>query len=144
MSSAEPLGVAFRTLGCKVNRADSESIAAELLGRVIADGSACLSSQILGEFYVTVTRRFPGSMDPETASQHTERFAELLEVHSSGLQVVLGALRGVLRYRLSYYEAQIWAVARLNHVPVVFSEDFAEGAEIEGVRFRNPFAAKAG
>jgi threonylcarbamoyladenosine tRNA methylthiotransferase MtaB len=33
VSSAEPYGVAFRTLGCKVNRAESESIAAELLGR---------------------------------------------------------------------------------------------------------------
>lgn len=33
MSETEPLGVAFRTLGCKVNRAESESIAAELLGR---------------------------------------------------------------------------------------------------------------
>jgi predicted nucleic acid-binding protein len=53
---------------------------------------------------------------------------------------VLEALRGVVRYRLSYYDAQIWAVARLNHVPVVLSEDFSAWSEIEGVRFENPFA----
>ena len=50
--------------------------AQELLGKLIADGSACVSSQVLGEFYVTVTRRFPGSMDPDTAARHAERFAE--------------------------------------------------------------------
>jgi len=36
--------------------------------------------------------------------------------------------------------AQIWAVARLNQVAVIFSEDFNVGAVIEGVRFANPFA----
>jgi len=115
--------------------------AEELLGRLVADGTACISSQVLSEFYVTVTRRFPGSMDPESAARHAQRFGEVFEVHDSGLQVVLEALRGVVRYRLSYYDAQIWAVARLNHVPVVLSEDFSDGQEIEGVRFHNPFVA---
>jgi predicted nucleic acid-binding protein len=114
--------------------------AKELLAGHVADGTACVSSQVLGEFYVTVTRRFPESMDSATAARNTERFAEVFEVHGSGLQVVLEAMRGVLRYRMSYYDAQIWAVARLNHVPVVLSEDFSAGTEIEGVRFENPFA----
>jgi len=114
--------------------------AQELLDGLVADGTACVSSQVLGEFYVTVTRRFPESMDSATAARHTERFAEVLEVHGTGLQVVLEALRGAVRHRLSYYDAQIWAAARLNHVPVVLSEDFSAGSEIEGVRFENPFA----
>jgi predicted nucleic acid-binding protein len=118
--------------------------AQDLLGKLIADGSACVSSQVLGEFYVAVTRRFQGSMDPDTAAGHAERFANLLEVHGSSLQMVLEALRGVVRYRFSYYDSQIWAAARLNHVPVVLSEDFSDGAEIEGVRFENPFASPAG
>jgi predicted nucleic acid-binding protein len=42
-------------------------------------------------------------------------------------------------YMLSYYDAQIWATARLNQVPVVFSEDFNDGLVLEGVRFVNPF-----
>ncbi len=42
---AQPLAVAFRTLGCKVNRVESESIAAELLGRgceVVAEDRAAV------------------------------------------------------------------------------------------------------
>jgi len=40
---SEPLRVAFRTLGCKVNRADAEAVAADLMGRgveVVAEGDA--------------------------------------------------------------------------------------------------------
>jgi predicted nucleic acid-binding protein len=40
---------------------------------------------------------------------------------------------------MSYYDAQIWASARLNQIPTVFSEDFASGSTVEGVTFINPF-----
>jgi len=42
---------------------------------------------------------------------------------------------------LAYYDAQIWAAARLNQIPVVFSEDFNSGSTLEGVQFVNPFAS---
>ena len=41
---------------------------------------------------------------------------------------------------MHYWDAQVWAVARLNQVPFVFSEDCNPGATLEGVRFVNPFA----
>jgi predicted nucleic acid-binding protein len=53
--------------------------------------------------------------------------------------VVLEALRGVAAYRMSYYDAQIWAVARLNQIPVVLSEDFSHGSILDGVEFLDPF-----
>src|ERR671911_2230958 len=52
--------------------------------------------------------------------------------------VVLEALRGVGEHMLSYYDAQIWAVARLGQVAVVLSEDFNPGAVLDGVSFTNP------
>lgn len=33
---SEPLRVAFRTLGCRVNRTDAETVAADLMGRGVA------------------------------------------------------------------------------------------------------------
>jgi predicted nucleic acid-binding protein len=54
---------------------------------------------------------------------------------------VLEAVRGVRDHQLAYWDAQIWATARLNQVPLVLSEDFSNGAVIEGVRFVNPFAS---
>jgi predicted nucleic acid-binding protein len=52
--------------------------------------------------------------------------------------VVLEALRGVREHLLSYYEAQIWAVARLGQVAVILSEDFNAGTVLDGVSFTNP------
>jgi predicted nucleic acid-binding protein len=40
----------------------------------------------------------------------------------------------------SHWDAQIWATARLNQIPVVFSEDFSDGQVVEEVRCINPFA----
>lgn len=114
--------------------------AEELISALVYHGLPCVSSQVLGEFFSVVTRRFGHAMDPATAARHTERFAEVFRVHDCGLAATLEALRGVVRYRMSFYDAQIWAVARLNHVPLILSEDFADGSEIEGVRFANPFA----
>jgi predicted nucleic acid-binding protein len=54
-------------------------------------------------------------------------------------QIVLEAVRGVRDHWFSFWDAQIWAAARLNQVPVVSSEDFT-GAVVEGVRFVDPFA----
>ena len=53
--------------------------------------------------------------------------------------VVQEAVRGTGAYNLSYYDAQIWAAAQLNDVPVVRSEDFNVGGALGGVSFLNPF-----
>ena len=41
------------------------------------------------------------------------------------------ALRGVEAHGLAFYDDQIWAVARLQGIPVVLSEDFPTGAVLE-------------
>ncbi|MER3557497.1 MAG: hypothetical protein C4302_06430 [Thermus sp.] len=41
------------------------------------------------------------------------------------------ALRGVEAHGLAFYDAQIWAVARLQGILVVLSEDFPTGAVLE-------------
>jgi predicted nucleic acid-binding protein len=54
--------------------------------------------------------------------------------------IVTEAARGVRDHQLAYYDAQIWATARLHGVPIILSEDFQTGRTLEGVRFVNPFA----
>lgn len=101
-------------------------------------GEVC--SQVLGEHHSVVRRRFAHAYGPSEAVRATERWARAFPVHDTSLRVVLEALRATIRYQMPYYDAQIWAVARVNHIPLVLSEDFADGAVIEGVRFANPFA----
>lgn len=69
-----------------------------------------------------------------------ERFQRIFTVHDLTPMIILEALRGVRDYRFSYYDAQIWATARLNQIPIIFSEDF-HPTSLEGVQFVNPFQA---
>jgi len=101
-------------------------------------GAVC--AQVLGEHQSVVSRRFAHMHGPGEATMATERWSRAFPVYDTTLRVVLEALRATVRYQMPYYDAQIWAVARVNRIPLVLSEDFADGAVIEGVRFSNPFA----
>lgn len=96
-----------------------------------------LSVQTLAEF-MRATQKL--AIPPRTAMQYVQAFASSWPVLNLTPPVVLEAARGVSDHVLSYYDAQIWAMARLNQIGVVFSEDFNNGSTLEGVRFVNPFA----
>jgi predicted nucleic acid-binding protein len=99
-----------------------------------------LSVQNLAEFFSVSTRKLAPALTPAEALHQISLFARLWPVFELTRLIVLEAGRGVRDHRLSYYDAQIWATARLNQLPTIFSEDFQDGAVLEGVRFVNPFA----
>ena len=103
-------------------------------------GSGCLSVQCLAEFANLSTRRLVPKLTPAEALVQGEKWSRAFPVFDLTPQIVLMAARGVRDHILSYYDAQVWATALLNQAPVIFSEDFASGASIEGVRLINPFA----
>jgi predicted nucleic acid-binding protein len=74
------------------------------------------------------------------ASNQLARLARVWSVVDVIWQIVLEAARGVREYPFSFWDLQVWATARLNLIPVVYSEDFSDGSVVEGVRFVNPFA----
>ena len=101
------------------------------------DGKGCLSVQCLSEFTnAAITKlRLPIG---EVMSKLDE-WRNVFPVFNMTPPVILEAARGLRDHKLSFYDAQIWACARLNQVPVIFSEDFQDGQTLEGIRFVNPF-----
>ena len=99
-----------------------------------------LSVQCLSELSSVVMRRLDPPMSPAETLAQIERFQRIFPVFNLTPMIILEALRGVRDYQFSYYDAQIWATARLNQTPVIFSEDFNPGQITEGVHFINPFA----
>lgn len=123
-----------------MDEAEKRRTAQTLLRRLQASKTGVVCAQVLGEHQSVVSRRFAHVHGPSEAAMATERWANAFPVHDTSLRVVLEALRATIRYQMPYYDAQIWAVARVHHIPLVLSEDFTDGAVIEGVRFANPFA----
>ena len=102
----------------------------------------CTSAQCLAEFIAVATRKLRPRLTPADALDQVTRLARTFRVYDITLPVVLEAARGLRDYRLSYYDAQLWATAHLHQVPVVFSDDFSGGTNLEGVHFANPFSSR--
>lgn len=114
--------------------------ALDVTNRIVTTGLGVLSVQVLSEFFVNVTRKLPVPLTAAEAEHEVTNFARSWTVFNVTPLAVLEAVRGVQRHRLSYYDALIWAVAKLNGAPNLISEDFQHGALVEGVRFSNPFS----
>lgn len=114
--------------------------ALDTMDRLVHQGMGVLTTRVLAEFYVNAIRNLEPPLTPEEAYARLQNYLLSWEVLDMTGQIVLEAARGVQSYQMSYWDAQIWASARLNQVAVILSEDFNTGTVIEGVRFVNPFA----
>jgi predicted nucleic acid-binding protein len=107
------------------------ALAKKLLGR--------LSTQSLSEFMSVTINKL--SLSPAEMIEQIGNWLCIFPVIDLTPQIVLEAARGVHDHCLSYYDAQIWAAARLHQIPIIFSEDFQDGEVLEGVQIVNPFTA---
>jgi predicted nucleic acid-binding protein len=122
------------------NQPDRQSRAADVLDQLEIMGLGRLSVQNLAEFFSVSIRKLSPPLSPKEALDQLNLFTRIWPVFDLTPLIVLEAARGVRDYQMSYYDAQIWATARLNQIPTIFSEDFNVGATLEGVQFIDPFA----
>ena len=113
--------------------------AIEVLDRIVDQSLGVLTPQVLAEFFAVVTRKIPAPLSVADAYESLENLLLSWECLEYSADIVLEAARGVRDHRLSFWDALIWASARLHRVPLVLSEDFNSGAAVEGIRFVNPF-----
>ena len=122
------------------NEPQKQAQAARVLDQLELQHTGRLGAQNLAEFISVATRKLQPPLTAAKALDQARLFASMWPVLDTTSQIVLEAARGMRDYSLSFYAAQIWASARLNQVPVVFSEDFQDGMVLEGVKFVDPFA----
>lgn len=116
------------------------SAARDVLDRLALSDRAVITAQVLGEFARATTRPHRGWLTPAEARRWIADMLRRVRVVPWNPMVVLLPLDAMHRLGWSYWDAQIWAAARLEGVRLVLSEDFDSGASVGGVAFRNPFA----
>ena len=89
-----------------------------------------LTPQVLAEFYLNATRKLEPPLTDEEAYERIQNYMLSWEVLELSGPIVLEAARGVRIHKMAYWDAQIWASARLHQIPTVLSEDFNVGAVI--------------
>ena len=120
---------------------DRQARAVHLLDALEPTGRGVLSTQVLGEFFRVTTGKLSPPLTVAEARVALERLVATWPVLPITPPVVREAARGVRDHRMAYWDAQLWATARLNQVELVLSEDFQDGSLRDGVRFVNPFLA---
>lgn len=103
-------------------------------------GSLWTSAQVMGELYVTLTRRLRPQMDPSLARAIVGNLATL-NVVSLDAAHVLQAIDTSLGGQVSYWDALILAAAGAAGCERLLTEDLAAGTEFVGVRIENPFSS---
>lgn len=101
-------------------------------------GELALSAQVLGEFYVTVTRKLAEPLDPSLAAQVVD-WLGLLTVVPVDTTLVKDAVQIGRASRLSYWDGLIVAAAAGSGCERLLSEDLNDGQQIGSVLVQNPF-----
>jgi predicted nucleic acid-binding protein len=104
-----------------------------------AELDAVLSAQVLGEFFVTVTRKLAPPVPLDRAVRIVDRMSQLPVVPLDA-RLVSAAVAGTKEWGISYWDALIVAAAEAGGCDRVLSEDLADGAIYGSVRVENPFA----
>lgn len=117
--------------------------AARWLEHLADAGSAALSTQALTELANVCLNRIQPRWSPQEVTDHLWALSRAFEVVPVTPGVVMEAVRGVEQYGLSFFDAQMWAVAKLKEIPILLSQDLATGSTIEGVTFVDPFTTEA-
>lgn len=112
--------------------------AVDALDALIDSGLGRVSAQIIGEFIAATAKGRRPLLTLDHAVAQASLLRDAFPVFDLTRFIVMEAARGARQHRLSYYDAQIWATARLNQVPTIFTEDFQSGRRLEGVQFLNP------
>ena len=111
-----------------------------VVDRLIRTARATISPQVIGEFFQATTRSNRPLLTRAEAKERLRHYLATCQVVPVTQLISLEALRGMEVHGFQFWDAQIWATARLNQIVDVYSEDFNSGATVEGVRFTNPLA----
>jgi predicted nucleic acid-binding protein len=112
--------------------------AREILATDGVEGRLVISTQVLQELFVTVTRKLAVPLAPAQALAALDSLDEL-SVMAIDRPLVRSAAELSIRHRISLWDALIVEAARAGGCKVLLTEDLQDGWKVAGVRVENPF-----
>lgn len=121
-----------------VDAGDKRAKAYETLRELWDSRRGALSTQVLQEFYVNVTRKIDHPIDPALARDIVKRYGAW-QLVCADLDLVLQAADLEQRAKLSFWDAMIVAAAQRSGAQTLLTEDFSNGQRFDSVTVQNPF-----
>ncbi len=121
---------------------ERHSVAKKAVGALWQSGRGLISTQILQELYVTLTRKIPLPLKTAQAKEIIEDMLTWDLVVNDG-ESILQAIALEAKEKLSFWDALVVVAAARGGSGILLSEDLPAGRTIAGVRIINPFLGSA-
>lgn len=115
-------------------------VAEALVERHLRDHDILLSTQVLQEFYVAVTRKLKPPVAPADAANMVSAFADFPTVQIDNM-LIQAAIRRSQASQLSFWDGLIVQAALAGGASVLYTEDLQDGQLFDGLKVSNPFKA---
>ena len=112
--------------------------AAEIVSQLWESRNGVLSTQVLQEFYVTLTRKVSSTLSKLEARKLLQKYSNW-QVVLNDSAIISQASEIEESYNLSFWDALIISAAYSQNVPMILTEDLTHGQIIEGILIENPF-----
>lgn len=115
-----------------------QALAEELVLRLMTEDRIRLSTQVLQEFFVTITRKVENPREPSEAIDLLGSFM-LWPILAIDASLVQDAAVLSVKATISLWDALIVVAARRSGAAVLYTEDLNHRQVMAGVRIINPF-----
>jgi predicted nucleic acid-binding protein len=121
------------------NEPEKQRRAKEIVALGFTEGCFAISTQVMLEVYVNITRKAKIGLPQREALEYVRALAEWPVIEMTP-EMVLAALGLAQRSQISPWDAAILEAARYAGCKRVFSEDLGHGQTYGGILVENPFA----
>jgi len=118
---------------------EKQRVAEAALQKLWKERCGALSTQVLNEYFVTVTRKLDPGLNPDEAWDDIEALSSW-EPLPIDYNLLRKAFSIQMRYQLSWWDSLIVAAADATNCEVILSEDLSAGQNYKGIEVVNPFA----
>ncbi len=112
--------------------------AKKIMKELWGSGQGIISTQVLQEFYVSVTKKIPKPLDMEIAT-HIIKDLMYWDVVVNDGEAILEAIEIQARHRFSFWDSLVIQAAVKGGAEVLFSENLNSGQIVSSVEIKNPF-----
>ena len=115
------------------------AVALEITRKLWETREGILSTQVLQEFYVNITRKIAARVSKANARDLIKSYSawRVAQIDPSDVQ---SASELEERLKISFWDALIVRAALKSNADVLLTEDLSSGLEIDGLNIQNPFS----
>lgn len=118
-----------------------KNISESLIVKGIMDEVAVISTQVLSEFFVTITRKVEKPLAVKAAKKEIKLLGSM-EIVELDMEMILLAIDLHIKNKISYWDSLIIISAQQSGCSCIYSEDLSDGQIFNNIKVINPYKVR--